>query len=67
MSFIKSNLVETDIYLERYLECKILNLIKDINEDCFGDYNDKKRFLSNLDNNFKRIESHIKEVEKADK
>ena len=66
MKFIKQNLVETDIYLERYLECKILNLIKDVHEDVHGDYNDRKRFLTQLDANFKRIEESIKEAERND-
>ena len=55
MKFIKQNLVETDIFLERYLPCKILNMIKDVNDEVISDYNDRKKYLTQLDAEFKKV------------
>jgi hypothetical protein len=64
---LKQNLVETDVFLERYLPCQILNIIKDVNDDVIGDYNDRKKYLTQLDAEFKRVEESIKMGEITDK
>ena len=45
---VKKKLQETDVYVDRYLPCRILNMIKDLTEESFSDYNDNKLFLTKL-------------------
>jgi hypothetical protein len=37
----------------------VLNLIKEINENSFGNYKDRKKFYENLDSKFKEYEQKI--------
>jgi hypothetical protein len=42
MGFLKGIIIQTDIYIDRYLPVKILNMIKEAVEESFADYNDRK-------------------------
>lgn len=41
----KKKLEQTDMYIDRYLPCRVLNMIKETSEESFSDYNDNKVFL----------------------
>jgi hypothetical protein len=56
-------LAKTDTYIDRYLPCRTLNLIKDAIGESFSDYNARKIFLTNIDSAFKNINIVIKENE----
>jgi transcriptional accessory protein Tex/SPT6 len=45
---VKKKIELTDVYVDRYLPCKILNMIKDVTEESLSDYNDNKIFLTKL-------------------
>ena len=56
---LKLDTLNTDIYLERFLEVKVLNIIHNIHEPSISNYGDKKEFLTNLNNKFKELEKKI--------
>ena len=56
---LKLDTLNTDIYLERFLEVKVLNIIHNIHESSISNYGDKKEFLTNLNNKFKELEKKI--------
>ena len=60
---LKKNLNATDVYIDRYLPCRILNIIKEITEESFSDYDDRKIFLTKLDNAFMNVKTEIEENE----
>lgn len=42
----------TEIYLDRYLPVKILNMIRDHTEESIGDYTDRKEFIERIKDKF---------------
>ena len=46
---VQNEALSTSLYLERYLQPRLLNLIKDVHEPALSDYHDKKEFLTKLD------------------
>ena len=66
LAFFEGELKKTDIYIDRYLPCKILNYYKDICLEAFGDYNDKKNFSAALDMQFKECHAKIVTEENFD-
>lgn len=52
---IRDNLTMTDIYLERYLPCSILNIIHESTNGIISTYDDNKLFMENLDKKFKEM------------
>lgn len=54
--FNKSNILKTDIYIDRYLPCRILNIIQAVFLNSFSNHNDNKRFLEKLDHKYKVTE-----------
>ena len=63
---VKVDILNTDVYLERFLECKILNIIHDVNGPSISNYMDRKEFLTTLSKKFKEIDQKIKEDNHAD-
>ena len=63
---IRVNSLNTDIYLERFLEVKMLNLIHDMTESSISNYSDRKEFLTNLNKRFKELEKRILEDSQID-
>mgnify|MGYP006893842083 CR=1 FL=1 len=66
MENMRLNLVQTDIYLDRYLPVSTLNLIKEVCEDSFSKFRDKKCFLQELDGKYQEVLAKIKKEEKID-
>jgi len=67
VKYIRNNLMSTDIYIERYLPCLALNQIKECLEDAFGDYNDRKSFLTIMKKRFHEMQHKIQGIEKQEK
>ena len=63
---IRVDTLNTDIYLERFLEVKMLNLIHDMTESSISNYSDRKEFLTNLNKRFKELEKRILEDSQID-
>lgn len=61
------SLLKTDIYLDRYMGCRILNLIWDVFQTSFSTHNDDKRFRERLVKNFKACKDKIILEEGRDK
>ena len=57
----------TDIYLDRYLPCKVLNMIRDMTEDSLSDYSGRKEFCERAKAKFEDFQKKIKLEEKYDK
>jgi len=56
----------TDVYIDRYLPCRVLNMVKKSTEPALGDYWDRKRFLTGLAASFKALEAKILREEALD-
>ena len=63
LSVVKKKLEQTDTYIDRYLPCRVLNMIKDLTEESFSDYNDNKNFLTKLRKQFEEVKVQIDENE----
>lgn len=63
---INGELRDTDVFIDRYLPCRILNDLKFIFEEAFGDYADKKSFLDKLDEKFKLTKEKIEQEEQQE-
>jgi hypothetical protein len=52
METVRINTKSTDVYLDRYIQVKMVNLIKQVTEPALSDYDDKKMFNRSLEKQF---------------
>lgn len=64
---LKTQLLLTDIYIDRYFPIRMVNLIHDVGQGAFGEYNDNKKFLENVDRKFKWLNEKLRTEEQYDK
>ena len=60
---LKSRSWATDIYLERYLPVASLNMMRDVCEEAFGEYEDKRKFLELVKDKFEKLQKTIYDYE----
>ena len=63
---LKGNLLLTDIYIDRYLPCTVLNLIQETSEEAFLDLMGRKSFSSSLKKKYDEALAKIKSEENYD-
>jgi len=63
---VQTDLLSTNLYLERYLQPRMLNLLKDVLEPSVSNYGDRKELLTKLDELFKAAKEKIALALKAD-
>ena len=66
IAHLKGDLIETEIHIDRYLPCKILNMIRDLTEDSISDYMGRKEFCERVKARFDALKLKIKIEEKHD-
>ena len=64
---LKTQLLLTDIYIDRYFPIRVVNLVHDCGKEAFGDYNDNKKFLENIDKKFKQLKEKLMSEELYDR
>jgi len=63
---MKCNNLQTDIYIDRYLPCMMLNLIQSTSEEAFTDYTGRRSFCKSLKSKYDEILDKIKSEEHDD-
>ena len=66
IDFNQKNLLKTDIYIDRYLPCRTLNLIQAVFLTAFSNHNDNKHFLEKLVHKYEVQKEKIKTEEAKD-
>ena len=66
VSHLSNENAKTEIYLDRYLPCKILNMIRDMTEESITDYNGRKEFCERVKAQFDLFKDKIKREEHED-
>ena len=66
MIALQSDLLSTNLYLERYLQPRMLNLLHEVLEPSISEYGDRKELLTKLDELFKAAQEKITLARRAD-